>query len=77
MGRMIVLLMATIAVWASVAWVLTEMAGPDNGTLLILGIVAFLSTAVIWGVGGNVAVAQSPGMQHGQDFDRDDAKRKR
>ncbi len=75
MSRMILLLIATISVWASVAWVMTELPAPDNGTLLILGTLAFLSTAVIWAVGGNLAVAQQRGEPRA--FDQDDAKPKR
>lgn len=77
MGRMIVLLFATIAVWSSVAFVITEMVAADNGTILILGVLAFLSTAVIWAVGGNVAVANSTPAPHRETSDREDAKPKR
>lgn len=77
MGRMIVLLLATIAVWGSVGWVLTEMASPDNGTILILGIVAFLSTGIIWGVGGNVAVYQKTSAARHEPADYAGAKPKR
>lgn len=77
MGRMIVLLLATIAVWVSVGTVMIEMTVADNGTILILGIIAFLSTAVIWAVGGNIAVAQRHTPRRAEDRYPDYAKPKR
>jgi hypothetical protein len=77
MGRMIVLLLATFAVWGSIGWVLTEMASPDNGTILILGLVAFLSTGVIWGVGGNVAVYEKTPTARREPSDASELKPKR
>jgi hypothetical protein len=77
MGRMVVLLFATIAVWGSVGWVLTELPSADNGTILILGIIAFLSTGIIWGIGGNVAVYEKTPAARRESFDHADAKPKR
>ncbi|MFN8378669.1 MAG: hypothetical protein U0452_08365 [Anaerolineae bacterium] len=78
MGRLIVLLLATLTVWGSVAWVLTSTPAPDNFVYLILGAAAFLSTGVIWGVGGSVDTGRrrEPAPQR-QDFTYGDTKAKR
>ena len=77
MGRMLVLLVATVAVWGSVGWVWTDMTAPDNGAYFILGVFAFLSTAVIWAIGGNITLAQSRQAAHSQHIDYSAPKAKR
>lgn len=55
MGRLIVLLIATMTVWGSVAFMYVA-SSPDWLITVILGAAAFLSTAVIWGMGGSIAI---------------------
>lgn len=57
MGRGIIQLLATLVIWAAVAAMLTVLPAVDSGALLILGVAAFLSTAVVWTVGGAAAAA--------------------
>ncbi|MBL8147248.1 MAG: hypothetical protein JNL34_12765 [Anaerolineae bacterium] len=77
MGRMIVLLLATMMVWGSVAWILTSTPTPDNFVYLILGAAAFLSTGIIWGVGGSVDTGRKREAPQRQDYANRDTKAKR
>ena len=78
MGRLIVLLLGTFIVWGSVAFVLTSTPSPDNFVYLILGIAAFLSTGIIWGVGGSIDAGRKhePAPQR-QEYVYGDGKAKR
>jgi hypothetical protein len=58
MGRLIVLLIATLCVWGSVAFVLVSTPSPDTFVYLIMGVAAFLSTGIIWGIGGSIDMGQ-------------------
>jgi hypothetical protein len=53
MGRLIVLLIATMTVWGAVALTLV-LTSPDTFIYMVLSAAAFLSTAVIWGIGGSI-----------------------
>ncbi len=76
MGRLIVLLFATATVWGSVAWMLTSTPTPDNFVYLILGFAAFLSTGIIWGIGGSIDMGRRHEPPRQQETNWDSAKPK-
>ena len=77
MGRLIVIMFATVAVWGSVAYVLVESAAADNFTYLILGLFAFLATVIMWAAGYAMTVTSLREASRGQDHATLDSKSKR
>jgi hypothetical protein len=52
MSKGFILLLGTLIIWSAIAFMTVSLPSPDFGAYFILALLAFLSTAVVWGAGG-------------------------
>jgi hypothetical protein len=54
MSKGFILLLATLIIWSAIAFMIVSLPSPEFGAYLILALLAFLSTGVVWGAGGTL-----------------------